>query len=155
MKSIACVECTREMGGKSSTERRYYISSLDAADGEGMLALIRGHWGVENQLHWSLDVTFGEDDSRVRTGHAAEHLSRFRRIALGLPNARPPSGLASNASGSAVPWITITCSRSSPHENAIAPGQPEPSLTPPGTPGQWPPHGESSEPLLTLSRTSK
>lgn len=84
MKSIACVECTREFAGKACVERRYYISSLDAADAAGVLAMIRGHWGIENQLHWSLDVTFGEDDSRVRTGHAAEHLSRFRRIALGL-----------------------------------------------------------------------
>jgi predicted transposase YbfD/YdcC len=84
MKSIACVECTREIAGKTGVERRYYISSLAGADAAGVLEIIRGHWGVENQLHWSLDVTFGEDDSRVRTGYAAEHLARIRRLALGL-----------------------------------------------------------------------
>ena len=43
---------------------------------------IRGHWGIENQLHWSLDVSFAEDDSRIRKSHGAENLSRLRRIAL-------------------------------------------------------------------------
>ena len=46
--------------------------------------LIRDHWSIENQLHWSLDVSFDEDASRVRQGHSAENLSRLRRIALNL-----------------------------------------------------------------------
>lgn len=81
--SVGVVECVREVtGGPTSTERRYYISSLDGTDAAAFAAAVRGHWGVENPLHWSLDVSFGEDDSRVRTGHAAQNLSRLRRIAL-------------------------------------------------------------------------
>ena len=49
-----------------------------------MAALIRGHWSIENTLHWSLDVTFGEDDSRVRSGHAASNLAAIRRLCLSL-----------------------------------------------------------------------
>ena len=45
---------------------------------------MRGHWGIENHLHWQLDVSFREDDCRVRTGHAAANLSVIRRFALGL-----------------------------------------------------------------------
>lgn len=45
---------------------------------------IRGHWGIENQLHWSLDVTFNEDQSRIRQGHAAENAALLRRLALSI-----------------------------------------------------------------------
>jgi len=82
--SFACIESTRQIDGRTATERRYYLSSLDGRDARKMLEAARGHWAVENSLHWSLDVTFGEDDCRVRQGHAAEHLARFRRLALGL-----------------------------------------------------------------------
>lgn len=46
--------------------------------------MVRGHWGIENQLHWSLDVVFGEDQARMRIGNAAENFSILRRIALNL-----------------------------------------------------------------------
>jgi len=82
--SFVCVESTRQIDGQASRERRYYLSSLDGRDARKMLQAVRGHWSVENGLHWSLDVTFREDDCRVRQGHAAEHLARFRRLALGL-----------------------------------------------------------------------
>lgn len=49
-----------------------------------MLSHVRGHWGIENRLHWSLDVTFREDTLRNRVGHSAENLSRIRRLALNL-----------------------------------------------------------------------
>lgn len=78
------VRSTREIGGKTSRQDRYFLSSLDGRDAKSLLELCRGHWSIENQLHWSLDVTFGEDHSRVRMGHAAEHLSRIRGIALTL-----------------------------------------------------------------------
>ena len=49
-----------------------------------MLAAIRGHWGIENSLHWVLDISFREDESRVRTGNAAENLALIRHMALNL-----------------------------------------------------------------------
>lgn len=84
---LICVECDREvLAGPRSMERRYYISSLDPREVGALklLAAARGHWGVENKLHWCLDVSFREDESRIRTGHAAENFSRLRRIALNL-----------------------------------------------------------------------
>lgn len=84
LRSLAVVESTREVQGQTSQERRYYISSMDGTDAHAIAAAIRGHWGVENQLHWSLDVSFREDDCRLRKGHGAENFSRLRRIALNL-----------------------------------------------------------------------
>ena len=84
LRSLAVVESTREVQGPASQERRYYISSLDGTDAQATAAAIRGHWGIENQLHWSLDVSFREDDCRIRKGHGAENFSRLRRIALNL-----------------------------------------------------------------------
>lgn len=79
------MESTREVELKgTSCERRYYISTLDGTDAKRIAAAIRGHWGIENQLHYVLDVSFAEDQCRVRKGHAAENLSRVRRIALSL-----------------------------------------------------------------------
>lgn len=83
-KSIAAVECERTVDKKTTVERRYFISSLDGRDAKVMAGVIRGHWGIENGLHWSLDVSFREDDCRVRKDHGAENLSRLRRIALNL-----------------------------------------------------------------------
>jgi predicted transposase YbfD/YdcC len=84
LRSFACIESVREVDGKTSTDRRYYISDLDGKDAPAMLGYIRGHWGIENRLHWSLDVTFREDSLRQRIGHSAENLSRIRRLALNL-----------------------------------------------------------------------
>lgn len=84
LRSFVCVERVREADGHTSTERHYYISDLDGKDGRSMLANIRGHWGIENRLHWSLDVTFREDSQRQRVGHSAQNLSRIRRLALNL-----------------------------------------------------------------------
>jgi predicted transposase YbfD/YdcC len=68
--------------GHSSLEGRYYILSR-LLSAEEFAGAVRGHWGIENQLHWQLDVSFREDDCRVRTGHAAANLSVIRRFALG------------------------------------------------------------------------
>lgn len=84
LRSFICVESVREVDARRSTERRYYISDLDGQDAPAMLGYIRGHWGIENKLHWSLDVTFREDNLRQRVGHSAENLSRIRRLALNL-----------------------------------------------------------------------
>jgi predicted transposase YbfD/YdcC len=83
LRSVGVVESVRDMNGKTSTERRYYLSSLEL-DAEKFARAVRSHWGVENQLHWVLDVVFGEDQSRARTGHAAENLATLRRWALNL-----------------------------------------------------------------------
>jgi predicted transposase YbfD/YdcC len=84
LRSFVCVESERTIDDHTSTERRYYISDLDGRDAQTMLGYVRGHWGIENKLHWSLDVTFREDDLRQRVGHSAENLSRIRRLALNL-----------------------------------------------------------------------
>jgi predicted transposase YbfD/YdcC len=78
------IEAQREVQGAVSTERRYYLSSRLAAAAT-LGPAVRGHWGIENQVHWSLDVTFGEDQSRLRAGNAAENFSVLRRIALNVP----------------------------------------------------------------------
>jgi len=83
LRSFSCVENTRDVNGTVSTERHYYISDLEA-DAKTMLGYIRGHWGIENKLHWSLDMTFREDEQRHRQGHSAENLSRIRRLVLNL-----------------------------------------------------------------------
>ena len=59
-------------------------SAVSDPSARAMLAGVRGHWSVENNLHWQLDVSFREDECRVRAGHAAENLSRLRRLALNL-----------------------------------------------------------------------
>ena len=82
-KTLALVEAVREINGVASVERRYYISSL-GADAERMGAIVRGHWGVENGLHWVLDVAYGEDQARMREGNSAENFSILRRITLNL-----------------------------------------------------------------------
>lgn len=81
---LAVVESMRENNGRQSTERRYFISSLSNLDATAMAQYVRGHWSVENNLHWQLDVSFNEDQCRVRKNHGGENLSRLRRMALNL-----------------------------------------------------------------------
>jgi predicted transposase YbfD/YdcC len=83
LRSVGAVELEKTQNGQTTIERRYFISSLGLGAAKFACA-VRDHWGVENQLHWVLDVTFGEDQSRVRTGHAAENLSTLRRLAMNL-----------------------------------------------------------------------
>lgn len=83
LKSVGVVEARRTVGGRESVERRYYLSSL-SNDAERFARAARGHWGIENSLHWVLDVVFGEDDSRARSGYAAENLAATRRLAVNL-----------------------------------------------------------------------
>ncbi len=83
LKSIGMVESLRTVKGKTSRERRYYLCSI-SLNAKRFAKAVRGHWGVENPLHWSLDVTFREDDSRARTKNAAQNVASLRRIALNL-----------------------------------------------------------------------
>lgn len=80
--SLCRIESIRTVGDKTSVETRYYISSLGGDDAAQMLAAIRAHWGVENRLHWCLDVTFGEDKANVRLRNLAENFSVIRRLAM-------------------------------------------------------------------------
>jgi predicted transposase YbfD/YdcC len=83
LRSVGLVEATRESQGKVTVERRYYLSSLKL-EVQTFARAVRGHWGVENKLHWVLDVSFGEDQSRARAGYAAENLATLRRLAVNL-----------------------------------------------------------------------
>ena len=85
LKSLVMVESVREAGDHKSIERRYYISSLGRrVRAKKMAQYIRGHWTVENNLHWQLDISFNEDRRRIRKGYGAENFSRLCRIALNL-----------------------------------------------------------------------
>jgi predicted transposase YbfD/YdcC len=83
LQSVGMVEAIREIGGKRTVERRYYLSSLPL-DVQLFARAVRGHWGVENKVHWIMDVCFREDQSRARAGYAAENLAALRRLALNL-----------------------------------------------------------------------
>lgn len=83
LQSVGMVEAIRELGDQRTVERRYYLSSLPVAVATFARA-VRGHWGVENKLHWVLDVQMREDQSRARAGCAAENLATLRRLALNL-----------------------------------------------------------------------
>jgi len=83
LRSVGMVESIREIQGRCSVERRYYLSSLPV-DIQRFAKAVRGHWSIENQLHWVLDVVFGEDQSRARTQQAAENLAAVRRLAVNL-----------------------------------------------------------------------
>lgn len=83
LKSVGMVEAIREIGTQRTVERRYYLSSLPLGV-ETFARAVRGHWAVENQLHWVLDVQMREDQSRARAGYAAENLATLRRLALNL-----------------------------------------------------------------------
>jgi predicted transposase YbfD/YdcC len=83
LQSVGVVEAVRERNGQSSVERRYYLSSL-GMDVNRFAHAVRSHWSIENQLHWVMDVNFKEDQSRARSGYAAENLATLRRWALNL-----------------------------------------------------------------------
>lgn len=85
LKSVVMVVRTRQLWNKTTHEVQFYLTSLES-DAHTVARAIRLHWGIENQLHWTLDVTFAEDASRVRTGHAPQNLALLRRIALNSLN---------------------------------------------------------------------
>ena len=80
--SLTQGESSREINGKVSCERRYYLCSI--TDVTRIAKTIRQHWAIENQQHWILDVQFGEDAHRTRKNHSAANLGLIRRTALNL-----------------------------------------------------------------------
>ena len=78
--------CLRD--GKQTTEIRYYLSSL-AMGVKNFARAVRGHWGIENSCHWSLDITYREDESRIRDVHLRENFAWLNRFTLSLLKQHP------------------------------------------------------------------
>lgn len=89
--AVVQVNREREAGGENASTTHYYITSYAGTAAE-VAACVRGHWGIENGLHWLLDVVFREDASRVRQGHAGANLAMLRRVAVSLLRRAPGKG---------------------------------------------------------------
>jgi predicted transposase YbfD/YdcC len=87
--AVVCVQTRRWQQGREQQSTRYYLTSLAQASAGELAGYVRGHWGIENDLHWHLDVTFAEDACRVRQGHAPRNLSTLRKLALTLLRREP------------------------------------------------------------------
>jgi predicted transposase YbfD/YdcC len=83
LKTVAMIEETRDFGDKTTFERRFFISSLPA-DAKRIASAVRAHWLVENALHWTLDVVFNEDGSRIRKKNAAQNMGLVRHIVFNM-----------------------------------------------------------------------
>lgn len=95
LQSIAMVESVREVNAVRSYERRHFLTSLEP-NAKKFGKACRGHWGIENNLHWTMDVTFREDQSRARSKNAAQNLAALRRLALNMiknENSKPKVSL--------------------------------------------------------------
>jgi predicted transposase YbfD/YdcC len=91
LKSIGVVNSVCLRDGKETIETRYYISSLSVGVKKFAHA-VRGHWGIENTCHWSLDVTYREDESRIREKHLRENFAWLNRFTLSLLKQHPGRG---------------------------------------------------------------
>ncbi len=83
LRSVVMVKRERQLWNKRTTEVCFYITSLEP-DAVVLAQVIRAHWGIENSLHWVLDVTFKEDSSRIRRGHGPENMGLIRRLCINL-----------------------------------------------------------------------
>ena len=89
--AIAKIQRSREIGAKLTSETAYYLLSTPLS-AERFCHVVRSHWGIENSLHWVLDVTMNEDQSRNRKGHGPENIALLRRFALNLARSEPSKG---------------------------------------------------------------
>jgi predicted transposase YbfD/YdcC len=103
LSSIIKISSERIIGEKSSLQHRYYISSL-SADAAWYNQAIRSHWGIENQLHWQLDVGFSEDYNTTRNGQAAQNLALVRKMAINILKADKTSKLSLKAKRLKAGW---------------------------------------------------
>ena len=83
LKTVVMIVSERRLWNKTTTESRFYLSSL-SSNAETIAGAIRSHWGIENSLHWALDVTFCEDKSRIRKQNSPENFALLRRLAINL-----------------------------------------------------------------------
>jgi predicted transposase YbfD/YdcC len=81
LKSIGLVDSIRAINGRSSSQRRFFISSLNP-DAKLFAQSVRAHWSIESSCHWSLDISFREDDSRIRKGHSPQNFALIRKLVL-------------------------------------------------------------------------
>lgn len=83
LKAVVMVQSKREIKGDVKTVRQFYIASLNR-EPEEMATFIRNHWQIENNLHWVMDVTFRQDECRIRTGDAAANFATIKHAAVNL-----------------------------------------------------------------------
>ena len=108
---VCCVERTRRHKGKETVERAYAITSLppERAEAARLLEIWRGHWGIENRLHWVRDMVFGEDQSQVRTESAPQLLAALRNLVIGMLRLGGVKNIAAALRHYAwKPWETLT-----------------------------------------------
>lgn len=103
LRSIAEVTGERRIDGVVTRQTRYYVSSLPG-DAKVIAAAVRSHWGIENSVHWVLDVAFREDLNRARIGHSAENLALLRKLALNLLRTEPTRKVGVKASRLRAGW---------------------------------------------------
>lgn len=124
LRALAMVEAERRMGGTVTREARYYLTSLTAA--KAVEHAVRAHSGIENRLHWILDMAFREDECRVRVGQAAENFAVLRHLALNLLKGERTAKVGVKAKRLKQDGTSATYSKSSPPHSCDCPG-----VTPP------------------------